>query len=94
MEGELNEGDEGRDIAVILEQAREENRLFQEEVSNAKDELVKTSKRVKSLWKANCALARGFEEIILAKNEEIAELKRQLASRPSDVPPQALAAFE
>ena len=32
------------------------------------------------MCKANCALAREFDEMIL-------ELKRQLASRPSDVPP-------
>ena len=85
-EGELCEGDEGRDIAVILEHARKENRLLQEKVSNAKDELVKTSERVKSLWKANCSLAREFDEMIFAKDEEIAELKCLLASRPSDVP--------
>ena len=43
-----------------------------------RDELMKISERVKNLWRANCALAREFDQMILAKDAEIAELKRQL----------------
>ena len=32
---------------------------------------MKTSERVKSWYRANCALAQDFHEMILAKNEEI-----------------------
>ncbi len=42
--------------------------------------------RMKDLWKANCSLAREFEEVVQCKDDEIAELKRQLANTSIVVP--------
>ena len=78
--------DEGTDSTNALEHAREENRLLQEEVQKVRGELTGVQERMKSLWEANCFLAREFDEIVFAKDEEIAELKCQLASRPGDAP--------
>ena len=38
---------------------------------------MKTSKSVKNLWRANCAITREFDEMILTKDEEIVELEHQ-----------------
>ena len=43
--------------------------------------------RVEDLWKANCSLAREIVEVVQSKNDEIAELKCQLASTSVVTPP-------
>ncbi len=78
------DGEEGHE--AMLEQTQEENRLLTEEVSSTRTKLENVHVRMKDLWKAHCSLAREFEEVVQCKDDEIAELKRQLASRSIVVP--------
>ena len=65
----------------------DENRLLTEEVSSLRTKLQSVNGRMKDLWKANCSLAREFEEVVQCKDDEITELKRQLATSMSIVGP-------
>ena len=82
---EVPEG--GDDHAPTLEEVQGQNRLLKEEVSAMNTKLESVNSRVKELWKANCSLAREFEEIVQAKDDEIAELKRQLAAKSTVTTP-------
>ncbi len=73
------EGEEGHEDPT-LEQMQDENRLLTEEVSSMRTKLQNVNVRMR---KANCSLAREFEEVVQCKD---AELKRQLASTSIVVP--------
>ncbi len=84
-DSETDGGEEGHEEGA-LEQMQGENRLLTEEVSSMRTKLQNVNVRMKDLWKANCSLAREFEEVVQCKDDEIAELKRQLASTSIVVP--------
>ncbi|XP_064384634.1 uncharacterized protein LOC135333581 [Halichondria panicea] len=90
--GDTDEGETDREEGheegadPTLEQMQDENRLLTEEVSSMRIKLQSVNVRMKDLWKANCSLAREFEEVVQCKDDEIAELKRQLASTSIVVP--------
>ena len=82
---EQGEGEGGRaDPTPTLEQVQEENRLLTEEVSSMRTKLQTVNVQVEDLWKANCSLAREFEEVVQSKDDEIAD---QLASMSAVTPP-------
>ncbi len=90
--GDTDEGETDREEGhkegadPTLEQMQDENRLLTEEVSSMRTKLQSVNVRMKDLWKANCLLAREFEEVVQCKDDEIAELKCQLASTSIVVP--------
>ncbi len=81
-EDRLGDTDDGGEDPT-MEQMQDENRLLTEEVSSMSTKLQNINVRMKDLWKANCSLAREFEEVVQCKDDE---LKRQLASTSIVVP--------
>jgi hypothetical protein len=61
-----------------LQVVREENDLLKQRLSEMQAQLDKVTERMKSLWRANCSLAREFEGAISDKDAEIEHLKQQL----------------
>ena len=62
-----------------LQEANSEKGTLLGEVNALKAEIERTKERVKEMWRANCAQLSEFDATLLAKDDEIAQLKRQLA---------------
>ncbi len=86
-------GDEAEREAVFLAQelelSKEEVSRLTETVDSLNDNVLRLNVRVNELWQTNCSFAREFETAVAEKDDEIIELKRQLASartpRPESV---------
>ena len=75
-EGEGNQ--DGDSPSTELQQVREENNILKQRICDLEIQLGQVTKRMKSLWRANCSLLREFEEAISDKDAEIERLRQQL----------------
>ena len=75
---EIESYDEKVEAREELRRSQEEIETLQGKLRDKESELAKVWERVKSLWKANCALAQEFDNLITQKDEEIAKLQKCL----------------
>ena len=75
--------EEGVDsLREALRQAKEESEAYQSKVNQLQEELVKEKARVKEFWRMNCVQLAEFDATLEEKDEEIAQLRRQLDGLP------------
>ena len=88
--GETVEGDTDGDakgidgLRAALCEAKEQQAARDEEIARLHEQLEKDIERYKKLWSLNCAQLAEFDSTILAKDEEIGQLKAKLHSAEED----------
>lgn len=78
--GEEEEGQGLGDLRQELEALAEENEALKAEVRGLERKLSEEKARFRNLWRTNCQCLAEYDEVIVAKDSEIEELKRQLSS--------------
>ena len=62
-------------LKVALEEANQQKEALQEEVQTLRQELAASKARITELWKLSCSQVQEYDQIIAAKDDEIAELR-------------------